>query len=294
MNITKIPAIALITAILTTTAAAVVVSIPINNTQDEEKWIPICDGIDFQKASSTAPLQKICVLRIDTSNTNLTFYTDGRIKDGYEPNKNETYRGTTVDFLTENNLVAAVNACFYSPFNSTTQVTRGPANVTGLCISEGIVVSPHQDGYPSFMVTSNNVATITVTEENKEYPNIRTAVAGSPIILKDGEVLPQKNKDIHPRTAVGISQDNRYVYLMTIDGRQATYSMGATFEQTAEWLKKFGAYQGLNLDGGGSTTMVTRSKDGKAITRNKPVGQGNTPGTLRNNGNHLGVRLRSE
>jgi exopolysaccharide biosynthesis protein len=58
-----------------------------------------------------------------------------------------------------------------------------------------------------------------------------------------------------PRTAVGVSANGRYVYLITIDGRQPGFSDGATLFETAEWLRRFGAYQGLNLDGGGSTTM---------------------------------------
>ena len=59
-----------------------------------------------------------------------------------------------------------------------------------------------------------------------------------------------------PRTAIGINQNGRYIYLIVIDGRQPFYSSGATFLQLAELMKKQGAYFAMALDGGGSSTMV--------------------------------------
>lgn len=283
-------AIGIVSACLLMTAntSAIVIKIPTVSSENTKTWTPLFAGIDFMRVGTTTPLQQICVLRIDTQQDGLQFFTNGRIQD-YVPNSSETERSTTVDFLNENNLLVAVNGSFYTPFNAQTRTTRGPANVTGLAISEGTLVSPPQGTYPAFIVYSNNVKSVITPKAGDSFEGIRTAVAGSAIILKDGEVQKQ-NEDYHPRTAVGISQDNRYVYLMTIDGRQATYSMGATLEQTGAWLKKFGAWDGINLDGGGSTTMVIRNTDGKAKVLNRPVGHGNIPSTLRNNANHLGIR----
>jgi hypothetical protein len=88
---------------------------------------------------------------------------------------------------------------------------------------------------------------------------------------------------LNPRTAVGISQNNRYMYLITIDVRQPGYSDGADLHDTGAWLLRFGAYTGLNLDGGGSTTMVKAEGSGAKLL-NKPSG-----GTQRIVGNNLGV-----
>jgi hypothetical protein len=80
-----------------------------------------------------------------------------------------------------------------------------------------------------------------------------------------------------------------------VDGRQLR-SFGATTGELGEWLTKFGAYSGLNLDGGGSTTMVwwnTRLEgDKRAELINYPVGRGsalNFTYTERCSGNNLGV-----
>lgn len=257
----------------------------------EQTWTPLFAGIDFRKTEESDPLQKVCVMRIDTRQEGLLFYTNGRYKD-FKEGERETGRTTTADFLTENDLNVAVNANFYSPFNAETRTTRGPSNVIGLAVSEGTLVSPSEAGYPAFTVSSNGVASIGVIRPDQPLEGVRTAVAGNMIVLKEGKVVEQSDKSIHPRSAVGISRDGRYVYIMTIDGRQPTYSIGATYEEVGRWMLEFGAWEALNLDGGGSTTMVTRDAEGKAKVLNSPVGNANLPGYLRHNANHLGVVLR--
>lgn len=59
----------------------------------------------------------------------------------------------------------------------------------------------------------------------------------------------------HPRTAVGYSRDGRMLFLLVVDGRSAT-SVGVTLVELAEVLGRLGAWEALNFDGGGSTTMV--------------------------------------
>lgn len=258
------------------------------------EWSQLYEGIDFRRASSEEKrLQKVCVLRIDTQQEELCFYTTGRHKN-FKDTDSETERETASDFLTEHQLLAAVNANFYSPFNSHTRTTRGPSNVIGLAVSEGELVSKAQEEYPSFTVSSNKVCKIGIIKPGDSLEGIRTAVAGNAIVLKNGEITHQESDDVHPRTAIGISQDGRYVYLMTIDGRQPGFSMGASLEEVGKWLKNFGAWEGLNLDGGGSTTMVVRGENGKAKVMNVPIGNANIPGYLRHNANHIGVRKLSE
>ena len=54
-------------------------------------------------------------------------------------------------------------------------------------------------------------------------------------------------------------------------------------------MKYFGASEGLNLDGGGSTTLVCRGLDGLSQILNSPANSG-VPRNLRNNANAIGVR----
>ena len=55
---------------------------------------------------------------------------------------------------------------------------------------------------------------------------------------------------------------------MTIDGRQLA-SDGATTSEVGAWLKHFGAHTGINMDGGGSTTMAWWNPDGSGTNKSE-------------------------
>lgn len=63
----------------------------------------------------------------------------------------------------------------------------------------------------------------------------------------------------HPRTGIGFSRDSTRLYLVTVDGRQAA-SAGMTLVEFAALMRELGAWDALNFDGGGSTTLVIGDK----------------------------------
>ncbi len=93
---------------------------------------------------------------------------------------------------------------------------------------------------------------------------VRELVGGFPLLLLDGEsvlhrvprIWPPFATGRHPRTAVGIRADGTVV-LVVVDGRQEGYSAGMTLEETTALMRELGTVDALNLDGGGSTTLVT-------------------------------------
>jgi hypothetical protein len=78
----------------------------------------------------------------------------------------------------------------------------------------------------------------------------------------------------NPRTMAGVTSDGDLL-LVTVDGRQPGYSVGLSFPEEARLMRALGSAQALNLDGGGSTTMVV---DGAVLGRpsdatgERPVG----------------------
>ena len=91
-------------------------------------------------------------------------------------------------------------------------------------------------------------------------------IGGWPRILHDGiditadapsvEGTLSRNAEMrHPRTAVGFSRDSSTLYLFTVDGRSEN-SGGMTLTELAAMMRTLGAWDALNFDGGGSTTMV--------------------------------------
>jgi hypothetical protein len=96
---------------------------------------------------------------------------------------------------------------------------------------------------------------------------IKELIGGTPRMVRDSvatvewqqEGLAQSFAyDRHPRTAVGFSNDSSKIYFFIVDGRQAGFSVGMSLYELADYMLGWGIFQGVNLDGGGSTTMVAR------------------------------------
>lgn len=101
---------------------------------------------------------------------------------------------------------------------------------------------------------------------------IKFAIGGGSIILKDGELALTNinSKGNEPRTGIGINKEQTELILVTIDGRDSSFK-GVSQEMFGSILRELGAYNGLNLDGGGSSTMVVKPIDeSKAKVVNKP------------------------
>ena len=67
---------------------------------------------------------------------------------------------------------------------------------------------------------------------------------------------PSHAFQVHPRTGIGFSQDSTKLFFFTVDGRKEGVYKGMTLPELANVMIDFGVAQGLNLDGGGSTTFV--------------------------------------
>ena len=95
------------------------------------------------------------------------------------------------------------------------------------------------------------------------------AISGESILLRDRRIAVRDDRFLHPRTAVGIDRDTGEILLLVIDGRQP-HSRGYTMVELARMMKRLGAETALNLDGGGSTTMVGRDREGDVRVLNRP------------------------
>jgi hypothetical protein len=62
-----------------------------------------------------------------------------------------------------------------------------------------------------------------------------------------------------PRTLAGVRSDGTLL-LVTVDGRFPGWSVGMTLPESARLMRSLGARDALNLDGGGSSTMVVRGE----------------------------------
>jgi hypothetical protein len=255
-------------------------------------WLPIFQGIEEATGHTTVTTgsgnQVIHALRIDLQNPNIHLFTTQPITDNYEAESRETAGLKTSEFLVNNGLQVAINANFFSPCCS--QSSGSPMDVEGLAISDGNLVSSQEDAdfAAAMLFSSANVPSmIPINWPATSTDGVANAVTGKyPLVVNGTNVA--SNGPIHPRTAIGYSADKRYLILITLDGRQPGYSDGAEDINTAEWMIRLGAYEAVNLDGGGSTTMVVSDGQGGATLVNRPI-HNNIPGSERVVASHLGV-----
>lgn len=248
------------------------------------EWKPLYQGVDYRLDELEAPRRlRIHQIRIDTQAEGIAFFTTP--DNGDAPSEVNGRR--TATFLKEFDLEVAINGTGFAPIAP----EGAPVDVLGLSVSDGKKVSEVDvaSRNPIFLVDqANRAAILRAPLEEAGFAAAHNALQGwygaNGMLLDDGECVTL-TKDIHPRTAVGISRDGRHVYFLVADGRQPGFSEGLTLIEMAEWMKQLGCWDAMNLDGGGSSTLVVKNADGTPRIVNKPSG-----GVQRSVANHLGVQ----
>lgn len=204
----------------------------------------------------------------------------------------ETLRQTTLEFLRQERAQVAVNSHFFLPFPS----ADSDAFLIGLAASNGTVFSAFETPVQSYAIVSDAPAIniddsnhASIVHKNAESVDglqvaedlqLYNAFSGSAQIITDGVVtIPQyKDEDnsdglltlggpanysnlnswynlTNARTSIGISEDGQTLILFTVD--RAAGSLGMTVGEVATMMHEdYGAFQALNMDGGGSTTLA--------------------------------------
>ncbi len=164
-----------------------------------------------------------------------------------------------------------------SPFlpAGVTAVTVVGDTVSAKGVSVGGIIPIPQDGYilviddnmTPFLESKFNIGDTVKTSISvtPSIDNVDTAFGGGTLLLKNGEKTPVTH-DVggnNPRSVIGTNSDGTVIYMMTVDGRQSL-SRGVSLSVLADIAKEMGMVNAINLDGGGSTSMV-----GKTLKENK-------------------------
>ena len=108
----------------------------------------------------------------------------------------------------------------------------------------------------------------TESEGSRDWMRAYSMLGGGPQLIKSGKIAITDTQekmaagfatDRHPRTAIAKLESGKLL-LVTVDGRQPGISTGMSLDMLARLLLEFGAAEAINLDGGGSTTMVIHNK----------------------------------
>lgn len=229
----------------------------------------VADGVIYSHFKCTdkndAPVH-VFMLEIDSKKASL--YT-GTPDDGYENFNVKAKVPEMIDSAVKNgvNVVAAMNADFFDMF--------GDCHPSGLCVKNSRVVANPESKRPFIGVKKDGTPVITDTDESENIVSeLDHAAAGLEMIVKDGDYFDWAPLEPfsfvrHPRTAAGLKKDGT-VILLEVDGRIPEYSNGATLVDLAKFMIEQGADRAINLDGGGSSIVYTKNKDGFEL-RNNPA-----------------------
>lgn len=148
-------------------------------------------------------------------------------------------------------VLAAVNADFFT----WTPVAGTP---WGPVVSQGRIIKSNtsQSGTTYFGVTSEGAPQIGYFSPGLQLGDFRELVGGGHHwLVVDGSNGSWGGDTREPRTSVGYTDDS-VVYLLVVDGRSPGFSVGVELTDLALIMKSLGVHQAINLDGGGSSTMV--------------------------------------
>lgn len=107
----------------------------------------------------------------------------------------------------------------------------------------------------SYMLNSKTMG------QSVDPSKLQTMIGGHTILVNNGKAAAF-SRDVsgiggyRARTALGYSKDERYVYIVTVEKNDS--SSGMSLGELQSFMVDIGVWKGLNLDGGGSTTLVSR------------------------------------
>jgi hypothetical protein len=108
-----------------------------------------------------------------------------------------------------------------------------------------------------------------------ELKGVQTAIGGGPALVRHGKVLERvDNRVRHPRSAIGWNAEN--FFLVEVDGRQRSLSVGMTVRELATYMAKLGCTEAMNLDGGGSATCWVYGQIMNSPSEGQERGMGNS------------------
>ncbi len=241
------------------------------------RWKPIFRGVEWCEGATTKPRPlQMRAVRVDLREPTVDFL----VTPSNDDVPKDVGARTTSEFLTEFGCQVALNGSVFDVF---AKKQGDPMDIEGLSLSRGDLYSP-PNKWDALLISTNRRAWIALSPvETRGAYNGLSGFFALLIHGKNNGTMTNR----HPRSAVGVSRNGRYLILMTVDGRQPGYSEGTTTAETAEWMRKLGAYNALNLDGGGSTALVIEGTNGAPVLLNRPCGP--PVGRERRVGNHLGI-----
>ena len=167
------------------------------------------------------------------------------------------------------------------------------ASPVGMAMTDGQLWHSAEKAEPFLAISTNHTAHFyRGGQGNSVPPGVCQILAGGQIIEEDGRAIEYTSAfatNRHPRTAAGLDRAGTTLTLLTVDGRQPDLSIGMTLHEMSQQMIRLGCDSALNLDGGGSTTLVYRDP----ATQTLKVLNSPSDGRERSVADALGITVRA-
>lgn len=184
----------------------------------------------------------------------------------------------TSAFAVQEKAIVAVNATFFN-------MAEG-YNVHYVKVDDSIVAITDEKEFgiraTGLFTADGEAAEISLWGPEREDAGVvsaEDAIVSGPLLIDDLTDMPLDsisfNNNRHPRTMVGITGSGHLLFVV-VDGRQPGYADGMSLFELRALAHSLGCTDALNLDGGGSTTMVVAGQGINGVV-NRPSGKVERP-----------------
>ncbi len=232
------------------------------------------DPIHYEHIVRRDPNFSIHVVKVNLKDPRVSVHV---ARGGADPDGNGPWLTSllpTSEIARREHFAVAINGDFFNAQatkdveGKNTGYVRGKAAApVGMAMSAGVLWHRPKSPRPYLEITRDHVAKLESGSEPIDAA-AREMVGGSQIIVRAGRAITFTNLFAtarHPRTAVGIDGSGTVLTLLVVDGRQPELSVGMTLAELAEEMIHQGCAAAINLDGGGSSTLVLRNPESKKM-----------------------------
>ncbi len=256
----------------------------------------LADGITYDRIVWSEPRPVVIhVATIDLNVEGVAIEVGAEVRDD-----GRVAARTTSEYVRRSGVTLGINGSFFHPFQeyppwSAYPGDGDPVNSLGWLVIDGKVHGSAW-GSATFSLIEDDTGDRPRFAVGELVEDADQAISGATVLVDDGVVgqfdsesnRPGGGGESYPRTALAADAERGLVYLVVVDGKQPGYSEGLLLAELAELLVDLGATHAVELDGGGSSTMVLGTDDGvRRLSR--PINS-RIPGRERIVATHVGVR----
>ena len=248
-------------------------------------------GISYHSETRKDPAMKLFWVEIDISDPHVSLRVSAGGPDPDGEGKFQTTLMATSAIAQRERFALAVNGDFFQAKKNEGVIAipgyraNQWALVEGPAVTDSKIWSKSLKPHPALVVRQGGK--VAIEQVSVPEADLQQVISGMPMLVAKGKAIKNETPPRHPRTAVGVDEKGTKLVILVVDGRNPGVSEGMTLAELAEEFVKLGCWSAMNLDGGGSTSMVMRdpNADNWKIL-NRP-----SDGKERPVANVLGVRI---